>query len=363
MDKKELVKQKLEFWKGQINRALAAYWERKNCPGIYCNRAIADSWRNIGKIVKSGGKRLRPALMLMIYELSGKKDAKKIMPAALSLELLHSYFLVHDDIIDEDGLRHGATTLNEIYRTDSKKFGKGVIDSIHFGESIAMLLGDRLAAEAFQIVLESKLEAKVKNQITTELLEMAQITICGQMLDVMVSFPVNGGFTKPKRAVKEIIRNKTAHYSFVAPIRIGGILGDIKKKDIKIMEEIGYKLGEIFQWQDDYLGIFADEKILGKPAGSDLREKKPTFLLLKTYEKLAIQDRIRLRNLMGRNLSPAELEKARKLIKKSGADKWMSDKINDSLRKLIEFIQSSELSMAGKNVFIGLTNLLIGRRY
>lgn len=363
MDNKTLVKQKLEFWKGQINQALDAYWKKDDCPGIYCNKDIADSWRDVGIIVKNGGKRLRPALMLMVYELSGRKDTQKIMPVALSLELLHSYFLVHDDIIDEDRLRHGTATLNDIYRTEAKKFGKGAMDSAHFGESIALLLGDRLAAEAFQMVLESKLEAKVKNQITTELLKMSQTTICGQMLDVMVSFPVNGSFNKLKKAVEEIIRNKTAHYSFVAPIRIGGILGNIKKNELKIMEEIGYKLGEIFQWQDDYLGMYADEKVLGKPAGSDLREKKPTLLLLKAYEKLNIQDKVRMRNLMGRNLSGAELEKAKCLITKSGADKWMVDKINNSSKNLIELIQSSEVTSKSKDIFEGLINLLVERKY
>lgn len=363
MDKKDLVKQRLEFWKSQINQALVDYWDKDNSPGIYCNKTIADSWRKVGNIVKNGGKRLRPALMLIIYELSGKNETNKIMPVALSLELLHSYFLVHDDIIDEDNLRHGTVTLNELYRAGANKFGKGVADSIHFGESIALLLGDRLAAEAFQMVLESQLPARVKNQITTELLKMAQTTICGQMLDVMISFPANSSFAQLRKAVEEIIRNKTAHYSFVAPIRIGGILGNMKKKDLKIMEEIGYKLGEIFQWQDDYLGIFAEEKTLGKPAGSDLREKKPTLLLLKAYERLTIRDRIKMRNLMGRNLSPEELARARNLIIKSGADKWMLDKIRDSLKKLEALVQSSKLSLKSKAVFTGLTKLLIGRKF
>jgi len=363
MDKKELVKQKLEFWKSQINQALAVYWQRKNCPGIYCNRAIAESWRHAGEIVMNGGKRLRPSLMYLVYGLGDEGNPKKIMPVALALELLHSYFLVHDDIIDEDKLRHGTATLNEIYRTNSNKFGKGKIDSIHFGESIALLLGDRLAAEAFQMVLESHLEPNVKNQITTELLKMAQTTICGQMLDVMVSFPVNNNFTKLKREVEEVIKNKTAHYSFVAPIRIGGILGKIEKKKVKIMEEIGYKLGEIFQWQDDYLGIFAQEKVLGKPAGSDLREKKPTLLLLQTLENLASRERKLMLSLMGKQLSTGELALARDLIRKSGADAWMKSKIFYSSNKLVKFIRSSELNSEAKTTLEGLTALLIERKF
>jgi geranylgeranyl diphosphate synthase type II len=363
MDKKELVKQKLGFWKKKIDSALRSYWKKSGQLAIHKNRWIKQSWQKAERVVASGGKRLRPALMLLTYELSGRKEAKKIMPVALALELLHNYFLVHDDVIDKDPLRHGTTTLNEVYRQAAINFGRNLPESAHFGNSIALLLGDRLAAEAFQLIIRSDILAEKKMPVLNEILTMVNTTICGEQLDVMVSFPASSGLNSTRKTVEEVIKNKTAYYTFVAPIRIGGLLGGLTKKDLAVMEQIGYQLGEIFQWQDDYLGIFAEEKALGKPAGSDLREKKPTLLLLKSYEKLTIQDRIKLRNLMGRNLSDAELMKARGLIKKSGADKWLLDKINDSLKKLEELIQLSELSSASKNIFIGLTNLLIDRKY
>lgn len=129
------------------------------------------------------------------------------------------------------------------------------------------------------------------------------------------------------------------------------------------MEEIGYKLGEIFQWQDDYLGIFAQEKVLGKPAGSDLREKKPTLLLLQTLENLASRERKLMLSLMGKQLSTGELALARDLIRKSGADAWMKSKIFYSSNKLVKFIRSSELNSEAKTTLEGLTALLIERKF
>jgi len=363
MDNIECVRQKLAFWKKEIDLALEKHWRETEYLDIHKNEWIADSWEETKKIIMNGGKRLRPTLMLAIYELSGKKDVKKVIPIALALELLHNYFLVHDDIIDEDSLRHGTATLNEAYRQKADNFGRDSREATHFGNSIALLLGDRLTVEAIQLVLESTIPTEKKIAVIRELILLVNTTICGEELDVMVYFPASKDIKSTRQAVEEIIKNKTAYYSFVAPIKIGGILSDTREENLSIMKKIGLKLGEIFQWQDDYLGIFADEKTLGKPAGSDLREKKPTLLLLKTIENLSFEDKIKMRNLMGRPLSERELNKARELIQKSGAQKWMEDNINSTLKKMIASINSSRLNNDAKNFFMGLVAILINRKF
>jgi geranylgeranyl pyrophosphate synthase len=258
----------------------------------------------------------------------------------VTLELLHNFFLIHDDIIDGDHLRHGTATLNAIY-----------------GNSVALLLGDRLIIEALQIIVSSDLPPEQKKLAHTEFFKMINTTICGEMLDVMAKFPAE------EKLIKEIIKNKTAYYTFVTPLKLGAQLAGARDEEVKLIEEFAYQLGDIFQWQDDYLGIFSDEKTLGKPAGSDLREKKPTLLLMKTYQGLAVQDKARLLNLMGRNLSLAELNKARELIKKSGANQWLENKISSTSKSLAESIKKSVLSKNTQNILAGLTKLLLGRKF
>ena len=262
------------------------------------------------------------------------------MPVAVALELMHNFFLIHDDIIDEDDLRHGTATLNAVY-----------------GNSIALLLGDRLIVEALQLIVNSNLPPEQKKLVHTEFLKMINITICGETLDVIASFPALD------KQIEEIIKNKTAYYTFVTPLKLGAQLAGARVEEVNLIEKFAYQMGEIFQWQNDYLGIFSDEKTLGKPAGSDLREKKPTLLLMKAYQKLAVQDKARLLNLMGRNLTPTEIKKARDLIRKSGADQWLKQKIITTSNSLAKSIKNSSLVKNTKSILVELTEQLSGRKF
>jgi len=347
-------KQNLEFWKKEVDATLLEYWSKTGQLPIHRNTWIDGSWRETEKVVKNGGKRLRPAMLLVMYEAASGKDPREIMPVAVAMELLHNFFLIHDDIIDQDNMRHGTATLNAVYRSKAGSFGKS--QASHFGDSVALLLGDRLLVESLQVVVNSKLAPEQKRLAHTEFLKMLNTTICGEMLDVMAGFPGDA------KIVNEIIKNKTACYTFVTPLTLGARLGGFSEKGVNLIEKFAYQLGEIFQWQDDYLGIFGDEKKLGKPAGSDLREKKPTLLLIKTYQNLAVQEKARLLNLMGRNISPAELKKARDLIIKSGADQWLKNKIIASLGNLKRSIQKSTLPEDAKDILTGLSSRLIDRK-
>ena len=102
---------------------------------------MADALEYVQKMVLAGGKRLRPAFMYYGYLTAGGKDKERIIKTSASIELIHTFLLIHDDIIDRDNLRHGLDTIHERYRKLSRKFFKDV-DYEHFGESMAIIIGD-----------------------------------------------------------------------------------------------------------------------------------------------------------------------------------------------------------------------------
>jgi len=363
MHKKNSFRKKTAFLKGEFENFLEDYLNRVDKEKITNHRLILDSWQETVRLLKNGGKRLRPVLMLLAYEASGKKNIKRIMPVALAIEFLHTFFLIHDDIIDNGQLRHGTPTLGEVYRKNAKIFAKEKKAASHFGNSIALLLGDRLMAEAFRVILESQFSVIQKNRILKELVEMVRVTICGETLDVMASFPENYDFTEIKKMTAQTTRSKTGYYTFVVPLKLGATLGNLSKNQLDVITEIGYKLGEIFQWQDDLLDIFSDLETLGKPAGADLQEKKPTLLLIYALEKLNLGDKDKLKKNMGRALTPEKLNQARQLIKKSGAEKRIKKKIDQSVKKLNRIIEFSSLSGELKNTLLETVRSLLARTF
>lgn len=216
--------------------------------------------------IKVGGKRVRPILMLLTYNMY-KEDYRDILPFAAALEMIHTYSLIHDDLpsMDNDDLRRGKPTNHKIY-----------------GEAIAILAGDGLLNEAMIIMLNQCLDGslnKIKASTFIAKASGAQGMIAGQICDIL-----SEGIAISEEELLYMHRNKTGELIKVAII-CGAILGNASEEDLSDLKEYGDKLGLAFQIKDDILDVIGDVDVLGKNVKSDECNNKTTFITMYGLEK------------------------------------------------------------------------------
>lgn len=287
------------------------YFERKIKESAVYPSLIKGFYRDLGDFT-TGGKRLRAFLVWLGYQVARGPVTHRILrilPICLAYELAHSFLLIHDDVIDQSQIRRGKPTIHQRYE---KFFGS------HYGASQAIVLGDIACFEAFGLVSSSEFTDSQKVVCQKKLIEILLETGYGEALDVEYSHQ------KPKlSAIWQMTQLKTAKYSFVGPLTLGAILAKATKGQIDALAKFGQKVGLAFQIQDDILGVFGDEKILGKSILSDLCEGKNTLLVYKAGELAKGQDKKDLDRLWGKkDAKMADLEKVRGIMTRSGAFEW-----------------------------------------
>lgn len=219
--------------------------------------------------MKAGGKRLRPMLMRETYEMFGGSDASVIEPFMAAIEMIHTYSLIHDDLpaLDNDELRRGLPTAH-----------------VKFGEAMAILAGDALLNYAFETATKAFNGTERDIQTARALQILARKPgiygmIGGQTVDVEeenkeISFDT----------LMYIHNNKTAALIECA-MMIGAVLAGASEKEVAIIERIANKVGIAFQIEDDILDVVSTSEALGKPAGSDEKNGKNTYVLFKGIEQ------------------------------------------------------------------------------
>ena len=213
-------------------------------------------------LVDAGGKRLRPAVLILAAEAVGS-NLKSVLPAAVAVELVHNFTLIHDDIMDRDDVRRGRPAVNKIW-----------------GEAGAILAGDTLYSKAFEIL--SKVENEpVRILKCMDVLSKTCTEICeGQWLDM--------DFEKREKVSKsgyiEMVEKKTS-VLYAAAAKIGALLGGASDEVAEALSEYGRLIGIGFQMYDDVLDMVSPEEVLGKVRGSDLMEGKHTLIVIDAFEK------------------------------------------------------------------------------
>ncbi|MFQ5823960.1 MAG: polyprenyl synthetase family protein [bacterium] len=242
----EDFKIKLREWKRLIDERLFQVLNTKKPPILY---------EPITYILESGGKRIRPILLILSCKAVGG-NVEDCLDAAVAVELLHNFTLVHDDIMDQDDTRRGRPTVHKKWDTD-----------------VALLAGDGLVALAYQSLLRTN-SLRI-NEITTNFTN-AIVELCeGQALDREF---------ESLRGIRlfdylNMIEKKTARLLNISA-KIGAIIGGGDDSEIDALGKFGLNLGLAFQIQDDLLDITSDEVTLGKTFGSDVMRRKQTFLLV-----------------------------------------------------------------------------------
>jgi geranylgeranyl diphosphate synthase type I len=231
--------------------------------------ALGGLARTTRDLVLVGGKRLRPTFAYWGWRAVSDDPVEPILPALAALELMHTFALVHDDVMDESATRRGRPTVHRVF---ARQHGD------RFGESAAILVGDLCLVWADQLLARAPMPTATLFAARARYDRMRVEAVAGQYLDVLGER--DPGQWSVDRALL-VARLKTASYTVQRPLQFGlALAGPASPRVDDAFERYGALVGEAFQLRDDLLGVFGDPAVTGKPAGDDLRSGKPTTLLL-----------------------------------------------------------------------------------
>ncbi|MBU3957285.1 polyprenyl synthetase family protein [Patescibacteria group bacterium] len=262
-----------------------------------------------------GGKNIRGALTKLGYECFGGGNEKAILKTSLMVEIAHSFLLIHDDIMDKDILRRGEPTIHLQYEDIHQKrnFKR---EGSHYGLSMAIDMGDIGMILSHLLLVDSDFSDEIKTRVLKCFDKQILMTAFGQALDLTYE----ASQQLSEKDIFQIHHYKTANYTITGPLQYGALFAGASEKEIKKIEKYGLPVGIAFQLRDDELGLFADEKTLGKPIGSDVKENKNTILHLKALESAKGEDKDFIKYAYGnRKLTKKELKRVREITQKTGA--------------------------------------------
>lgn len=248
-----------------VDNYLVTYLTSKKSKLVQINTFGGDVIDRLIPFVTSG-KTTRGSLAVYIYSLFQKNTPPDIYKAASALELYHSGFLIHDDVMDRDTLRRGNPSMWEQYRVSS--------GDIHTGISQAINSGDLCFFMAQELLTDIRLYEVVSQEL--------QPVIVAQMQDMMSG--KNASMSKEE--VMSLYRYKTARYTFSLSMSVGAILAGATQGNIDLLDRLGESMGLLFQIRDDELSIEGDSTVTGKPTGSDQRNEKQTLATLLNSDEL-----------------------------------------------------------------------------
>ncbi|PJJ63482.1 polyprenyl synthetase family protein [Compostimonas suwonensis] len=226
--------------------------------------------------MSSGGKRVRPALVLASHEGFGGLQQDAATSVAVSFELLHTAFLIHDDLIDSDLTRRGGPNVAGVFRDRAERSGGSERQAESWATTAAVLAGDLALSEAHQLIARLPVEAGVRGALLDLLGRSVFVSAAGELDDVTNTV---GGEPMGLPGVLSTLERKTAVYSFEAPLQAGALLAGAGADAIDALGRYARRVGVAFQLVDDLLGVFGDPRVTGKDVLSDLREGKRTTLL------------------------------------------------------------------------------------
>jgi len=298
-------------------------------PGLY---------EPIKYILKIGGKRLRPILVFMAYNLF-KKDWNNVINAALAVEIFHNFTLMHDDIMDNAPIRRGNQTVH-----------------IKWNENKALLSGDLMLIEAFRYL--TKIEEQSLSEVLRAFIKCSAEVCEGQELDMQYEQEAHVTIAE----YLNMIRLKTAALLGMS-LKLGAILADQKAQTVAKLDRLGISLGIGFQLKDDYLDVYAEKEKFGKQVGGDIIANKKTYLLLSALELADKKQKELLHHwLTIKDFNPNEkVEAVKSVFDEVGVQQLTLNKMNDYFNEGIALLDELEIASAPKKELNTFINYLINR--
>lgn len=356
--KMEKLKNLNKYVGKEIDKRIKLYFDTKIAAAKKIDPNYEKLLVDMQKHLLRGGKRLRPTLMILGYQAAGGDDIDLALDAALSLEIFHSFVLIHDDVMDGDDRRHGAPNITGMYdRRFARKLPPG--EARKTAESIAILAGELNEAFTFEIISELNLPAEVRFELMSHMQTILFETGAGQQLDVISPTWKNPNKTK----IEKVNFYKTAQYTITSPLNFGVITSGKSSLLKEDFAHYGREVGAAFQITDDMLGMFGATRQTGKPVATDLREGKRTMLvyyakqLARPIEWKAIETR-----LGKHNLSNDDIKLVRSIIKSSGAHAKADVAIRDHLHKAIDVVQKMKVNDEIKELLVAFAYYCVERK-
>ena len=320
-----MIDEELSRRAGIISRAIEALLPVVHPTGLYkAGRHLVDA----------GGKRLRPSMLLIAAEATGG-DPLALVSAAVSIELIHNFTLIHDDIMDNADIRRGRPSVHKIW-----------------GDSGAILAGDTLYSKAFQILGNTPAEPRLI-LLSMNILSKTCTAICeGQWLDL--EFENRSRVSEDE--YMEMIEKKTG-VLYGASACMGATLSGASAKEVTGLDEFGKLTGMGFQIHDDVLDLTAPEKVLGKRRGGDLVEGKKTLIMIH-----ALEHGVEVDVFGKKDATPQEIEKALYVLEKSGSIDYARTRAADLVncgKRALDALSDSPAKM----LLLDLADYMIRRGY
>lgn len=307
--------------------------------------ALGGLARTTRDLVLAGGKRLRPTFAYWGWRgVAGPGEpVGPVLPALASLELMHTFALVHDDVMDDSATRRGRPTAHRIFAGRH-----GGSDPARFGSSAAILVGDLCLVWADQLLARTPLPTSTLFAVRSRYDRMRVEAIAGQYLDILD----DSGEWSVERALL-VARLKTASYTVQRPLQFGlALTGFVDPQLDEAYAAYGALVGEAFQLRDDLLGVFGDPAITGKPAGDDLRTGKPTALLL-LARRLATPVQLAELPVAGET-QPPDIARRAAVIAETGAPAQVERMIQERVASAVAVLASAPIHADARAALIEL---------
>jgi geranylgeranyl diphosphate synthase, type I len=350
-----LAKKKLGELAESMDRRLERYWDGEIGKEFGFEEAQKKLVRKVLLHAKEhnlrSAKRLRAAFVYYGYLLSGKKPDEEVWKVMEGVELVQTALLMHDDFMDEDKLRRGLPTTQEYFSEGDK----------HYGESMAVSVGDVALCLGYERVLECDLDKEKVLEAAKVLMRGITNTALGQIYDV--TLPKLGELTEEK--VLAVHRAKTSIYTFQNPLIIGGMLAGLANEAQDKLKEYADKGGVAFQLQDDVLGMFGETEKTGKSVDSDLLQGKSTLLIAKALELCNEEQKKDLLKAWGKKeATEQEVAKAKEAIKESGSMDYsitMAKKMANEAVEIAESLRKFSLDGEAIDYLKGIAEYIVAR--
>ncbi|GAB6975325.1 polyprenyl synthetase family protein [Prevotella falsenii] len=284
------------------------------------DRKPAGLYEPIKYVLRLGGKRIRPTLMLLSYNLY-KDNPKDILSAACALETYHNYTLLHDDLMDKAPLRRGQQTVHKKWNDNQ---------AVLSGDSMLVLAYERLAK------CDTKHLEAVLHLFTETALQIGE----GQQYDM--EFEMRNDVTVEEYI--EMIRLKTS-VLLACATKMGAILADASKEDAENLYKFGEQIGLAFQLQDDYLDVYGDVKVFGKKIGGDITSNKKTYMLITAFNQANTEQRAELEKWINKSDFDTEekIAAVTRLYNEIGVDKLAKEKMDFYYEQGKKFLDAVKL--------------------
>ncbi|MGL5682304.1 MAG: polyprenyl synthetase family protein [Marinifilaceae bacterium] len=289
-------------------------------------------------ILEDGGKRLRPVLALMAYNLY-REDIEKALKSVIGIEIFHNYTLLHDDVMDDAAIRRGRPTVHRKWNTN-----------------VAILSGDAAAITAYMYV--ESCEDKYLRRVLDGFNQVAMDVCKGQQLDM--EFESRTDVTAEEYL--DMIYKKTS-VLIAGSLRHGALIAGASESDYNALYDFGGCLGLAFQLQDDLLDVYGNEKTFGKAIGGDIMENKKTYMLIKALEMAEGDDLQKLKEYIAIDDTAArwKIEAVTNIYNSVGVKAVAEAKINEYIDQSKMLLKSIDLPEERKALFYEMIDYLDGR--